>query len=410
MSVPLAADPPEAPSDLGPGFGLRCPLCRYDLRGLVEPRCPECGYAFEWAELREAARLHPYLFEHHPVRNRWSLARTLIGGWKPARFWATLRPTHEPQPRRLAIYALLVSLPTLLIPAAMLATITFQRSRLTWLGSVWNIFVAYRQPRQLILVTLELLLWPWLTLGTLMMLQASLRRARIRWVHLVRCAVYTCDVTCFCAVVILFGIALDAYQGGAGWLLHWGNFAAGNGRWVMFMLPVLVAVARRAGLAAIPADSACQAGRHPHTVHARHPVAEVHVRRERPELAAPVESTARRMLNPINWTGDRLLLLDQTRLPRETVYVEIADERQMHDAHPAAGRARRARDRRGGGVRGVPGDERCAVPGISRAARRSLRIPRDQQTDCSEPLLGDRPGEACRHDSSEIPRDAGEDR
>lgn len=26
---------------------LRCPVCRYDLRGLAENRCPECGTAFD---------------------------------------------------------------------------------------------------------------------------------------------------------------------------------------------------------------------------------------------------------------------------------------------------------------------------------------------------------------------------
>jgi methylthioribose-1-phosphate isomerase len=38
------------------------------------------------------------------------------------------------------------------------------------------------------------------------------------------------------------------------------------------------------------------------------------------------------MLKPITWTGHSVRLLDQTRLPRETVYVEITDEKQMHDA------------------------------------------------------------------------------
>src|SRR3954463_14300047 len=38
------------------------------------------------------------------------------------------------------------------------------------------------------------------------------------------------------------------------------------------------------------------------------------------------------MLQPITWTGDAVRLLDQTKLPRETVYVDIVDERQMHDA------------------------------------------------------------------------------
>src|SRR5438067_6370743 len=38
------------------------------------------------------------------------------------------------------------------------------------------------------------------------------------------------------------------------------------------------------------------------------------------------------MLKPITWTGQSVRLLDQTKLPRETTYVQITDEKQMHDA------------------------------------------------------------------------------
>jgi len=38
------------------------------------------------------------------------------------------------------------------------------------------------------------------------------------------------------------------------------------------------------------------------------------------------------MLKPIQWTGAAVRLLDQTKLPHETIYVDITDEQQMHDA------------------------------------------------------------------------------
>src|SRR5579862_7548923 len=38
------------------------------------------------------------------------------------------------------------------------------------------------------------------------------------------------------------------------------------------------------------------------------------------------------MIQTICWTGEAARLLDQTKLPTETVYVDITDERQMWDA------------------------------------------------------------------------------
>src|SRR5687767_12613618 len=38
------------------------------------------------------------------------------------------------------------------------------------------------------------------------------------------------------------------------------------------------------------------------------------------------------MLRTIEWTGTAARLLDQTKLPTETVFVDVADEKQMWDA------------------------------------------------------------------------------
>jgi hypothetical protein len=88
---------------------IRCPLCEYNLRGLTQPRCPECGYSFKWEEILDKKRRHHrYIFEHHPERNFWSFLRTFLGGFRPKKFWSELHPLQDSRPRRLAIYRVIV--------------------------------------------------------------------------------------------------------------------------------------------------------------------------------------------------------------------------------------------------------------------------------------------------------------
>src|SRR5688572_3879237 len=112
--VPDHADAPSSlPSTSPPdwsriGRDVICPLCEYNLRGLTEPRCPECGYRFEWHDVFNSDRYqHPFLFEHHPERNIWSFVRTLVGTLLPVRFWESVQPTLPLRARRLIIYWLL---------------------------------------------------------------------------------------------------------------------------------------------------------------------------------------------------------------------------------------------------------------------------------------------------------------
>jgi hypothetical protein len=62
--------------------GLRCPQCDYNLTGLADPRCPECGEAFDWEQVRRAAANPPRIYFEH------------VRGWRkvPGFFvtWATV--------------------------------------------------------------------------------------------------------------------------------------------------------------------------------------------------------------------------------------------------------------------------------------------------------------------------------
>jgi hypothetical protein len=268
-------------ADTVPDEKLTCPLCDYDLRGLIDPRCPECGYAFTWDELRDPARrLHPYLFEHHRERNIWSFRKTLLGSMRPRRFWGTLFPTQPSFPRRLLIYALFVAvlaaMPLLLAvahgvyridqdlrarraafwaPPQQHAQLVAQYGSLeAYLDAAYPVFPTwqYLRPRFItnwlnlgghLQVTAFALLWPWLTFLSLMVFRASMRRARVRPVHVLRCVIYSADAAAIAAAAITMAwLVYDPWLGRAGiWSGAWWRFSSANGAlWVIFALFVLL--------------------------------------------------------------------------------------------------------------------------------------------------------------------------
>ncbi len=90
------------------GVALHCPRCGYDLRMLPQPRCPECGLQFEWAELITAVRtqnecpLFEYQWRRRPVR---SFLRTVGRALLPWRLWSRMSLAWEPQVRPLFVLA-----------------------------------------------------------------------------------------------------------------------------------------------------------------------------------------------------------------------------------------------------------------------------------------------------------------
>ena len=229
----------------GDAAGVRCPLCEYDLRGLTEPRCPECGYRFVWADVIDPSRrLHPYLFEHHPERNAGSFVRTHLGGWRPRTFWTSLQPAQPSRVRRLLLYAVLAWSPVLSVVAAHYAvwwrvsveSTRFERAswRAQWrpgspyyqsviaqFGSVerWLDAVEPEPPSReffrrawraesgwALAIAVGFLAWPWATFLALLVFRISMRRARIKPVHVLRCVVYGFDV--YVPVALAVGAAV----------------------------------------------------------------------------------------------------------------------------------------------------------------------------------------------------------
>jgi len=251
-----AGDPAAMPDWAAAKEPVRCPLCDYDLRGLSDPRCPECGYRFTWPEVLDPARrAHPYLFEHHPHRGAWAFFRTLLGGLRPKRFWTGLLPSQPSRPRRIVLYWLLAAAPLMLAFVASnvhrgwlyAAHMRQQRAMLQVMisrnpqfkdhidanfGSVefyfasqvplpnqrqfhWNLFrwQYFGRPRPSDKILLGLLAWPWLTLLSLMVFRVSMRRARIRPVHVTRCVLYNADVLFWVALLAVPVVGLQVNRG-----------------------------------------------------------------------------------------------------------------------------------------------------------------------------------------------------
>jgi hypothetical protein len=219
--APNATQTPSPPAPVD-GQAVLCPLCNYDLRGLIEARCPECGYQFVWTELLdEQQRTHPYLFEHHSRRSDWSFVRTAIGGLNPLRFWQTLRPQMRTKPARLLWYwVVCTSFP------ALLAAILFAARRaadqmyppfVPWVAIGGRLVPNGAAPppkpyfvdlinelsiltEPFLLASVFIAIWAVSTFAALLVFQQSMLKARIRQVQVARCVAYSFDVGLWCAM------------------------------------------------------------------------------------------------------------------------------------------------------------------------------------------------------------------
>lgn len=251
---------------------ILCPLCEYSLRGISEPRCPECGYTFEWRDILDPRRrFHPYLFEHHVTRRlRW-FRKTLVGGYRPGRFWRSLHPVQAVYPRRLLGYWCLLMVPCIAMVAAVAAAgvgvpiwrmlqdnRTYQAQQLAgvnpaappaWVVRSYGSYQGFlktleaqwptkfrgamvrnqltwwlRRDIHQLMAPVAVLVWPWMTLGALLVFQVSMRRAKIKARHVLRCVVYSFDavpwIVLAVAGVLVLEVAMPGRQGEdlVGWL------------------------------------------------------------------------------------------------------------------------------------------------------------------------------------------------
>jgi hypothetical protein len=233
------------PAPPAPERELHCPICDYDLHGLPSPRCPECGFRFEWEELLREQVEYPDFFETargHLIR---AFERTLARSALSLRFWWQLRPTSRPRSRRLIVYVILVTtiglIGALVIAAAPLYEyiqwnltqraliitsysnprnpddIAYAQQLARPFGSVQKyVDWAYPPPTSIqfwrrtsnilkgrAFLPAIVLAWPIITFLALMIFRVSLMTARISPGHVLRCTAYSAD-----AVAWLLALAL----------------------------------------------------------------------------------------------------------------------------------------------------------------------------------------------------------
>jgi hypothetical protein len=196
-------------------------------------------------------RLHPYLFEHHPERNVRAFFQTLVGTLRPRKFWSGLSPTQPLRPRRMRMYWLLTALIASLAfwaewgravftwwdewvytPRGTPAFIGFRPrpgapgAPFTW-DHLWGTATTAWARDQLVGLAFAQLVfwlaWPWLMLLSLQVFRASMRRAKVRTGHVLRCVVYSFDIGVWLGLagvlwtgylVVIWGRALTPWGGG----------------------------------------------------------------------------------------------------------------------------------------------------------------------------------------------------
>jgi DNA-directed RNA polymerase subunit RPC12/RpoP len=172
---------------------LRCPDCGYNLYGLPTNRCAECGRSFTWDDLpRPMSPLAHRLIEQrgrsHPLRSgvfTWWVTQ------RPRRFWRGLSIQDPVRPRPLGIFllALLVCGGLAAIAFHVLSDYGLWREYRSVVGSGGSFRWA---PRAYETWTGLFLMAGWIacSLLTLLLFPQTMRRARIRYDHLLRVGVY----------------------------------------------------------------------------------------------------------------------------------------------------------------------------------------------------------------------------
>ncbi|MCH8253007.1 MAG: hypothetical protein IID36_11195 [Planctomycetes bacterium] len=193
--------------DLVPLDHLNCLNCGYHLLGLTEKRCPECGTRFEWDDVLNANRLarkphFEYRWRDRPIR---SFVWTFFAALRPRRFWSGVEMRDPPRVRPLIVMAVLLTVAIVVSDIVLepIADWVYFMSRgaarglsssgvtghLAWIVRRIN---RYAISTETVYFVAALFFWAAASLGALLIFQKSMRKYKIRTVHVVR--IWACSV------------------------------------------------------------------------------------------------------------------------------------------------------------------------------------------------------------------------
>ena len=176
--------------------------------------CSECGLSVRWAEVLNPALTVPRWSFEHAVAG--TAARRLFATWRhslrPGRFWRALRLEHSVAPRRLLVFLFLCLFLTHVAAYAANVWLKYDQMSAWWGGptdfrsavvaALWPYglgdpldlwkgrWVMFDEEHLLGYPHFFLLAWFVLTPLSFLTLTDTLRRVRVRHVHLARAAVY----------------------------------------------------------------------------------------------------------------------------------------------------------------------------------------------------------------------------
>lgn len=236
----------DEPAALNP----RCPRCDYDLGGLLgawtdqcplSGRCSECGLGLDWADVFNPARITPaWSFEHTRVHRVRRLFSTLIRTFRPTRLFNELRLEVPVVTWRLVIVLVVLALGFHVAMTVIGAALDALRLW-PYLGQARNRVQGLNLLQE---AALNRLVWPytdggvvdtvshWVALPILwallaplpyLVLQDTMRSARVRPAHLLRAGVYGLvpPLALGGAISMVLAWFMQAYRVGSGSALPW---------------------------------------------------------------------------------------------------------------------------------------------------------------------------------------------